>query len=119
MEAHSRGHRVAGLTPAQLKKLRTKLVAARAEALDRLKENETTAREPEQEIEPMDAAEIAREQGDGALFVERARAQLREIDEALTRMEAGTYGYSERTGEPIGYDRLAIVPWARFAADEA
>ena len=26
--------------------------------------------------------------------------------------------YDERTGEPIAYERLAAIPWARGAADE-
>jgi DnaK suppressor protein len=33
-------------------------------------------------------------------------------------MDAGTYGTSEVSGEPIGYARLSAVPWARFSVVE-
>jgi RNA polymerase-binding transcription factor DksA len=39
--------------------------------------------------------------------------QLDEIDAALARVDAGTYGVDEETGEPIPDDRLDAVPWAR------
>ena len=42
---------------------------------------------------------------------------LVEIDQALHRIEDGTYGTCEVTGEPIPEDRLDAVPWARFARD--
>jgi len=54
----------------------------------------------------------------GGRLTERARARLREIDDALARMEAGRYGISVRSGDPIDYDRLKAVPWARLRADE-
>jgi DnaK suppressor protein len=40
-----------------------------------------------------------------------------EIDAALARMDAGTYGLCEGTGEPIGYRRLLARPWARFSVE--
>ncbi|HOX25996.1 MAG TPA: TraR/DksA family transcriptional regulator [Candidatus Krumholzibacteria bacterium] len=40
---------------------------------------------------------------------------LREIDEALQRIEDGTYGICEMTGEPIGLDRLRALPTARLS----
>lgn len=95
-----------------------KLLSLRSEVLDRLADEEAEARSSDSLPEPMDAAELSREQGDGALFVERSRRLLREIDEALTRMARGTYGLSERSGDPIGFARLNAVPWARLAADE-
>jgi DnaK suppressor protein len=33
-------------------------------------------------------------------------------------MEAGTYGVSELSGEPIGYARISAVPWTRFSVEE-
>jgi len=79
---------------------------------------EETARAAESFPEPMDAAELSREQGDAAFLVERSRDRLREIDEALAKMASGRYGFSERSGRPIGFDRLKVIPWARDAADE-
>jgi DnaK suppressor protein len=107
-----------GLAPAQLDELREILLTARAETLARLRDEEELARSAEGFPEPMDAAELAREQGDAAERVERSREQLRDIDDALAKMHAGTYGVSEASGSPIGFARLRAVPWARLAADE-
>lgn len=42
--------------------------------------------------------------------------QLRhEVESALQRMNEGTYGYCEETGEPIGVKRLLAVPYARYS----
>lgn len=109
---------VSGLTPAQLEELRERLLRARAETLMRLLGEQSTARSSDSLPEPMDAAELAREQGDGATLSERSRALLREIDAALSRLETGRYGTSERSGELIGFERLRAVPWARLTVDE-
>jgi DnaK suppressor protein len=114
----STGHHGQGLTLRQLEKLRAKLNATREEVLERLADQEAEARSSDALPEPMDAAELSREQGDGALFVERSRQMLREIEAALARMDAGSYGISERSGEPIDFARLNAIPWARVAADE-
>ena len=41
---------------------------------------------------------------------DRARKLISKIDEALKRIEDGSYGYCEETGEPIGLDRLEARP---------
>jgi DnaK suppressor protein len=41
--------------------------------------------------------------------------QLSEVEAALVRMEAGTYGICEKTGQDIAYERLAVYPSARIA----
>ena len=40
---------------------------------------------------------------------------LHEVLDALRRMERGTYGICEITGEPIEETRLEAIPWARFS----
>lgn len=42
---------------------------------------------------------------------------LYEIDEALKRIEKGTYGICEITGKPIPKARLDAIPWARFTVE--
>jgi DnaK suppressor protein len=37
---------------------------------------------------------------------------LGRIERALQRMDEGTYGFSEVTGEPIPFERLEALPWA-------
>jgi RNA polymerase-binding protein DksA len=47
-------------------------------------------------------------------LIEGERALLREIDEALARIEDRTYGICQATGKPIGKARLKARPWAKF-----
>jgi DnaK suppressor protein len=42
---------------------------------------------------------------------------LYEIDQALARIQSGSYGVCELTGKRIEPARLAAVPWARFTAE--
>ncbi len=45
------------------------------------------------------------------------RATLLQIENALRRMEEGTYGKCANCGQPINILRLEAVPWARFCID--
>ncbi|MDQ7013776.1 MAG: TraR/DksA family transcriptional regulator [Planctomycetota bacterium] len=47
------------------------------------------------------------------------RTLLREIDDALDRIAARTFGICEQTGEPINTERLDELPWARFSIKAA
>ncbi len=49
----------------------------------------------------------------------RLRAQLLEIESALSRMERGTYGICEETEEPIEKERLLAIPWTRLSIEGA
>ena len=42
------------------------------------------------------------------------RDLLREVDAALNRIEEGTYGFCEGTGQPIAKVRLEAMPWAKY-----
>ena len=48
---------------------------------------------------------------------DRARKLISKIDEALKRIEDGTYGYCEETGEPIGIARLEARPIATLSVE--
>jgi DnaK suppressor protein len=47
-------------------------------------------------------------------LMDSERKLLHEIDDALQRMEDGTYGVCEGTGKPIRKARLEAQPWARY-----
>ncbi|HEV7640026.1 MAG TPA: TraR/DksA C4-type zinc finger protein [Gaiellaceae bacterium] len=49
---------------------------------------------------------------------EGARETLAEIDAALQRIEAGTYGVCEVCGKSIGAERLSALPWTRLCIDD-
>jgi len=42
---------------------------------------------------------------------------LFEIDQAINRIQEGSYGICELTGKPIEAERLKAIPWARFSAE--
>jgi RNA polymerase-binding protein DksA len=52
-------------------------------------------------------------------LVEKDRNLLREINHALAKIQNGTYGICEGTGNPIGKPRLEAQPWARFSIEYA
>ena len=48
---------------------------------------------------------------------DRARKLIGKINEALERIEDGTYGYCEETGDPIGLERLEARPIATLCIE--
>ena len=48
---------------------------------------------------------------------DRARKLISKIDEALKRIEDGSYGYCEETGDPIGLERLEVRPVATLSIE--
>ena len=48
---------------------------------------------------------------------DRARKLIAKIDQAIERIENGTYGYCEETGEPIGLRRLEARPIATLSIE--
>ena len=51
-------------------------------------------------------------------LVERLREELAAVQRAEQRLEAGTYGLSIQSGEPIPDGRLQAIPWAERTAEE-
>jgi DnaK suppressor protein len=51
-------------------------------------------------------------------IVEGFDEQLAEIDHAIDRIEAGSYGRCEACGREIGEERLAARPMTRFCIDD-
>lgn len=67
-----------------------------------------------------DIADRASSESDRALELrtrDRQRKLIAKIDAALKRIEDGTYGYCEETGEPIGLARLDARPIATFSLE--
>src|SRR5205809_4284663 len=52
-------------------------------------------------------------------LVEKDRNLLREINNALAKIQNGAYGLCEGTGKPITKARLEAQPWARFSIEYA
>jgi DnaK suppressor protein len=67
-----------------------------------------------------DIADRATSESDRALELrarDRQRKLIAKIDEALGRIDDGTYGYCEETGEPISLKRLAARPIATLSVE--
>lgn len=62
------------------------------------------------------ATHVSEQQRDLALR-DRERAQLRQVEEALERLDAGTYGACRSCGRAIAPERLAAIPWAATCID--
>jgi len=52
-------------------------------------------------------------------LMDSERRLLVEIEDALARVEGGTYGICEGTGKPISKARLEAQPWARYSVEYA
>jgi DnaK suppressor protein len=49
--------------------------------------------------------------------VRALRSNLHDVDLAIAKIDAGTYGTCERCGNPIGRERLEAIPWALLCID--
>jgi DnaK suppressor protein len=66
-----------------------------------------------------DSGQVAAEQGESRVLAGALGDQLAEIEHALEKMDAGTYGRCEADGEPIPEGRLEAMPATRFCIDHA
>ncbi|HLH54006.1 MAG TPA: TraR/DksA family transcriptional regulator [Verrucomicrobiae bacterium] len=67
-----------------------------------------------------DLADAAALETDRSLSIVTSTAthgMMLEIVEAIRRIERGTYGVCEITGEPIATERLNSIPWARYSLE--
>jgi DnaK suppressor protein len=74
----------------------------------------------EETIQHADLADRATSETDRALELrarDRQRKLISKIDAALARVEDGSYGYCEDTGEPIGLKRLDARPIATLSLE--
>ena len=102
------------LTPAQRKHLEARLLEERRRVADALARYDRATRDPLQE-EPGDRGTDTADQELDDVNATRETAQLAEIDAALERLykRPEQYGRDERSGKPIPFARLDLVPWAR------
>jgi DnaK suppressor protein len=52
-------------------------------------------------------------------LMEKDRKLLRDLNDALAKIQNGTYGICEGTGKPISRARLEAQPWARYSIEYA
>jgi DnaK suppressor protein len=102
----------------QLEYFKNKLLAWKDEIL---RESRETVSHLQKETENhADLADRASSETDRALELrtrDRQRKLISKIDQALRRVEDGSYGYCEETGEPIGLARLDARPTATMSVE--
>ena len=99
---------------AEKKKFKEQLLERRKELVKALRSDQEEQRRGESDG-PLDLADTATElwnQEFNYSLSEKERAELAAIDEALGRIEDGSYGDCEECGEKIGEVRLKAIPWA-------
>jgi DnaK suppressor protein len=102
----------------QLKYFRQKLLIWKDDLLRESRET-LTHLQLETENHP-DIADRASSETDRSLELrtrDRQRKLISKIDDALRRIEDGSYGYCEETGEPIGLPRLDARPIATLSLE--
>jgi len=106
------------MNPKQKVYFRQKLNSWRDELLQ---ESTETIRHLQQDTSAQpDLADRASTETDRAIELrtrDRERKLISKIEEALRRIEEGTYGYCEETGEPIGIKRLEARPIATLSLE--
>ncbi len=102
------------LTPAQRKHLEARLLEERTRVADAVARYGRASRDTPQQ-EPGDRGTDTADQEVDVVNAARETAELAEIDAALERFYQSPeqYGRCERTGKPIPFERLDLVPWAR------
>ena len=97
---------------------RAKLLAWREDILKEAKE--TLQHLQEENQNHPDLADRASSETDRAIELrarDRQRKLIAKIEEALARIDDGTYGYCEETGEPISLRRLEARPIATLSVE--
>ena len=107
------------LSDEQIGILRAKLEAELAELTDRLNAD---ARGLVENVNPdpgdvEDAASADAMRFRSKSLLDRTRARLAEVEAALDRIEAGSYGICEDTDEPIPFRRLELEPTTRYTVE--
>lgn len=103
----------------QLEYFRRKLIAWRSELMQEAQETLDNLRDKSYQ-EVGDEADRANRESEHGLELrtrDRYRKLIRKIEQALERMEDGSYGYCEDTGDPIGVLRLEARPIATLSID--
>ena len=106
------------MNPLQLEYFRQRLLAWRAELLE--ESSETLHHLQEESLSEPDIADRASLETDRSLELrtrDRERKLISKINEALRRIEEGSYGYCEETNEPISPRRLEARPIATLSLE--
>lgn len=103
-------------SPQETDEIRARLMQHKAEFRKRVSTIHEHARDPLEQDSAEQAAQLGNVAVVSALETEAVQ-QIAEIEDALHRLEAGTYGVCVTCGEPVGEGRLKVRPAATQCRD--
>lgn len=101
----------------QLEFFKNLLLSQKQEIINGLKETSEHLQNQEREADENDRASLEEERWLELRIRERESKLLSKIDQALRRIEDGTYGYCDDTGDEIGLERLLVRPTAMLSIE--
>ncbi|MGD0540842.1 MAG: TraR/DksA C4-type zinc finger protein [Tepidisphaeraceae bacterium] len=116
---------LAGITPRELEIFRDAVLAKRREIVGDMSSMEREAlRSSGSNLSnlPMHMADMGTDNYEQEFtlgLMEKDRKLLRDLNDALAKIQNGTFGICEGTGKPIGRARLEAQPWARYSIEYA
>jgi DnaK suppressor protein len=105
------------MSPAQLEFFRQRLEDERRRLLENVQGTLEQMQGIISESDPNDRASTEENFSLEFRVRDRERKLLKKIDDALLRIEDGTYGWCQETGEPIGIPRLLARPTATLSIE--
>ncbi|HMN69266.1 MAG TPA: TraR/DksA C4-type zinc finger protein [Bdellovibrionales bacterium] len=104
-----------------VEKCKTKLINAKSEILNRVRESRADLYNSEDAKGGDEGDQTLRALAESEFLSmhERLRKQLMEIESALGRIDKGLYGICEETEETIEAERLLAIPWTRLSIEGA
>jgi DnaK suppressor protein len=102
-----------------LSKMREQLVEMKTKLLSEI-DSELRAEREANKDEGMDTYDLASEERDreiNFILSDRERVKIKQIDDALDRLDQGTYGVCESCGLEIAEERLQAMPFTRLCRD--
>ena len=88
-----------------------------AEHLHDQSEDESRSEHSHLAVHQADAASETFEREKDFSILEQVEAELADVERALARLDDGTYGSCDACRAPIGDERLAALPAARFCVE--
>lgn len=110
---------MAGIESKLLAECKKRLINARMEILNRVKDTRRDLHFEDKGGDEADQTVRVLAEAETLTLHERLRSQLLEIELALSRMDSGTYGICEETEERIENERLLAIPWTRLSIEGA
>lgn len=101
----------------QLEFFKERLNQQKQDIIESLKETSENLQNQDREADDNDRASLEEERWLELRIREREAKLLSKIDEALARIEDGSYGYCEDTGDEIGLERILVRPTATLSID--